>query len=113
MMRRRHVDQFSWLLSSLITAIVSIDKIKFTSGWSDYALTTNRVAPRNAGRCYTVCPPPVFANGPDPFYQSAFAIYDLEHPNVFERPSNRQDGELPGRLQQVAGDVVNPVAGFW
>lgn len=43
--------------------------------WSDYPVIAERTAPRNVPRCYSVCPPPVFPNGPDPFYGSAYALY--------------------------------------
>ena len=88
-------------------------KASVATAWSDYPLVAERTAPRNVPRCYTVCPPPIFPNAPDPFYQSPFHLYQLEHPSVAERIMNPLQEGLPGRLQQVAGDPDHPVAGFW
>lgn len=61
-------------------------------------------------RCYTVCPPEVQSNGPDPFYDTAYHILDQEMHSGIE---DANGAVLPGRLTQVAGDIEHPIAGYW
>jgi len=97
------------LIAGIVATIIST-----VTAWTDHGFGVHP-APTNAGRCYTVCPPVVFPNGHDPYYDSPYYQYETElHGGPYGVGTmNPYGASLPGRLSSAGGDETHPIAGFW
>ena len=71
------------------TLVDSVGGLQCVDAWSDYPVIAERTAPRNVPRCYTVCPPAVFPNAPDPFYHTSYVTLRVQNTHQYTDLSSK------------------------